>query len=491
MAERSGRVPCVSSLWPVTELHYPPPVGRRARRWLGGPAGAAALALSCLVTASPLAAETFQVGAGHPYADLEAVDDLLDPGDLVLVYGDATYLSAWITRDGTAAQPITLRGVRVDGKRPVLSGGSNTLELQGDHYVVEGFEITGGAARCLYHHAHGIVVRDTVVHGCPKQGILGADTDSGSLTLEHVEVYDCGGGDRDHCIYMATNEEDHPGAVFRMQHSYVHGVVGGNAVKSRAERNEIYFNWIETTATGSPPYHLLELIGPDPAGGVDAGQAREDSDVVGNVLVQHSAFPFVRIGGDGTGESAGRYRFVNNTFVRMGHAIDDQEGGAVFRCFDALESVEMHGNVFHNTGAGVGLNLIRTTEADWTTGVARISGQNNWVESGSINVPAAWTGTGFGADPGFVDVIAHDLRPAPGSPLIDAGASSPAPPPGYPFPNPLFPPAFQPPMRTLTPGVPSPRPLVGAIDIGAYETGGLFADGFESGSTAAWSAATP
>ena len=440
--------------------------------------------------APQLPAETFHVGPGQPWAQLEQIDDLLDPGDLVLLYGDATYEPVWFTRDGTPAQPITIRGVRVDGERPVVSGGGNTIELQGDHYVLEGLEITGGTSRCLYHHSHGNVVRDTVVHGCPKQGILGADTGSGSLTLEHVEVHDCGGGDRDHCIYMATNEEDHPGAVFRMQHSYVHGVVGGNAVKSRAERNEIYSNWIETTATGSPPYHLLELIGPDPAGGVDAGLAREDSDVVGNVLVQHNDFPFVRIGGDGTGESGGRYRFVNNTFVRMGHAIGDDEGGAVFRCFDALESVEMHNNVFYNTGAGVGLNLIRTTEAEWTTGVARIAGQNNWVESGSINVPAAWTGTVFGADPGFSDVIAHDLRPAPGSPLVEAGTSSPTPPAGYPFPSPLFLPAFHPPPRTVA-AWPLARALVGAPDLGAFELGALFTDGFESGTPAAWSGHTP
>jgi hypothetical protein len=224
---------------------------------------------------------------------------------------------------------------------------------------------------------------------------------------------------------------------------------------------------------------------------VDADEAREDSDVVGNVLVQHNAFPFVRIGGDGTGESAGRYRFVANTFVRMGHALGDEEGGAVFRCFDALESVEMHDNVFYNTGAGVGLNLIRTTEAEWTTGVARISGESNWVESGSINVPGAWTGTVFGADPGFVDVLGHDLRPAAGSALVDAGTSTPTPPAGYPFPSPLFPPAFHPPLRTVTPGAPSPRPVVGAIDIGAFEAGGLFADGFESGSTGAWSHTAP
>jgi hypothetical protein len=277
-----------------------------------------------------------------------------------------------------------------------------------------------------------------------------------------------------------------------MQHSYVHDLNGGNAVKSRAERNEIYYNWIETTATTTPPYHLLELIGPDPSGGVPAGLKREDSDVVGNVLVQHNDFPFVRIGGDATGESGGRYRFVDNTFVRMGHGIGDEEGGAVFRCFDALESVEMHNNVFFNTGAGVGLDLIRTVEADWTTGAEHISGKNNWVETGSNNEPDQWTGTVSGTDPGFEDVLALDLRPAAGSPLLDAGTSTPAPPPGFAFPNPLFPPMLHPPARTVSQGPPPPpRPLAGPLDLGAFEANPIFADGFESGDTSAWSGQAP
>src|SRR5262249_49082478 len=143
------------------------------------------------------------------------------------------------------------------------------------HYRFQGFEITGGTQRCLYHHGADLSVVDTLVHDCARQGILGADEDSGSLSLEYVEVYGCGAGDQAHQLYIATDEAAHPGSAFRMQHSFIHDGRGGNNVKSRAERNELAYNWIEGAF-----YHEVELIGPD---GQDPARAREDSDVVGNV----------------------------------------------------------------------------------------------------------------------------------------------------------------------------------------------------------------
>ena len=435
--------------------------------------------------ASPLAATTYLVGPTRAFTQINQVAGLLNPGDLVLVDGNSTYSPALLTRNGTEALPITIRGVRVAGHRPVLSGGVNTIEVQSNWTVVEGLEFTGGSNRCFYHHAHEVTLRDSLVHDCPAQGILGADTGSGSFTMEYVEVTHCGNGTSQHGVYMATNEEDYPGAVFRMQHCWIHDQNGGNAVKSRAERNEIYYNWLENTT-----YHLLELIGPDPAGGVPANLKREDSDVVGNVLVRNNSFSFVRIGGDGTGESAGRYRFLNNTFVSTA-----TNSAAVFRCFDALESVEMHNNVFYNAGADAPL-ILRDVEAVWVSG-RQISGQNNWLETGAGNPPtgAEWTGSIYGADPGFTNVAIRDFRPAAGSPLLDAGTSAGTPPPGFPFPNPLSQPGYQPPLHSVQTGPPPPpRPTNGALDLGAYElpnSATLLLDGFETGDTSGWSATVP
>lgn len=424
-----------------------------------------ALALSAAIAIALVAmrasALTYQVGPSRTYKTLGAVASLVNPGDVVEVDGDATYPAVAFTRNGTSAAPITIRGIRVAGKRPVLSGGTNTIELAGDYYVLEGFDITGGSSRCVFHHSHGNVIRDSVVHDCPKQGILGADQDSGSLLLEYSEVHHAGGGTFDHQIYMATDEVAHPGAVFRMQYCYVHDANGGNNVKSRAERNEIYYNWLEGGF-----YHELELIGPDPGGapsGWSEALRREDSDVVGNVLKKTRDFAFVRVGGDGTGQSRGRYRFKNNSFIGMG------TGNTAFRLFDTLESIEMHNNVFFSSAGAY--RIVRDVEATWTAG-AQIAGSNNWVFTGSTFVPTQWTGTINGTNPGFTNATANDYSPNATSALLNAGASTTSGPSGYAFPSPLAAPSFHPPVRALiAPGTAAARPTAGVIDIGAFERG--------------------
>jgi len=416
----------------------------------------------CVSSASAI---TYQVGPGRTYTTLQAVAPLLNPGDLVEVDGNATYPGDLIfTRPGTVVNKITIRGIRVNGLRPIISGGTNTVEFRlSDHYIFESFDVTGGSFRGIYHHAHDITIRDTVIHHCPAHGLLGADTDSGSLTLEYVEIHHCGNGTGQHPLYMATDEFAHPGSVFRMQYCYLHDQNGGNNIKSRAERNEIYYNWVSGGFYGE-----IELIGPDPHGNkkVSTDTAREDSDVVGNVF-QHIATQgtrMARVGSDGTGETKGRYRFVNNTFIlRQGQVSPAVE------IFQGIESLEMHNNVFFRVGGAPIDKMVLETRVRWVAG--RVStGTNNWIPTGSAMVPTDWTATISGTDPGFTNISTYDVRPIATSPLVNAGNSAPASPPGHPFISPLFPPAYHPPLHTaLAVGTASPRPVYGAIDIGAYE----------------------
>lgn len=70
-------------------------------------------ALPFILLTAAAAGATYQVGPGKPYANLQAVADLLYPGDIVEVDGNATYAGGVIfEQPGTAAQPITIRGIR-------------------------------------------------------------------------------------------------------------------------------------------------------------------------------------------------------------------------------------------------------------------------------------------------------------------------------------------------------------------------------------------
>ncbi len=420
--------------------------------------------LTCLFLAA-----TYQLTPGKTFSQLPP----LKPGDVVEVEGNATYPAVLFRESGTKEQKITVRGRAVNGKRPVIAGGTNTVDIAGSHMVFEGLEITGGSARCVFHRADDITIRDTLIHDCPNHGLLGADRGSGSLLLEYSEFHHNGSGEMKHQVYMATDEIAYPRSVFRMQFCYLHDGNGGNTVKSRAERNELYYNWIEGST-----YHELELIGVDPAEGVTEGQAREDSDVVGNVirkLGRNAGFHAIRIGGDGTGQSAGRYRFVNNTIL-----LGAGGTGVAFRLFDRIDSFEAHGNIIFRPGGGA-IQAMRTVEV--ATPAPVIIGRGNWLPSGS-GVPKEWTGTALGNDPTFASLATMDLRPGRGSSTVDVGVAMPAGASDRPFPSPLVTPLFEPAMRLLAVGGALPRPRDDRIDIGAFEFGEVRAPVADAGTAA-------
>lgn len=452
--------------------------------------------LFVLALTTELSAATYFVGPGRAHTTLNQLfDDSaidLNGGDLVLVDYAEYNGGNIILRANDAGAPgnrLTIRGVRDgQGRRPVLRGGTNTIEFRlANHVVFESFEVTGtgdtltGTFRCIYHHSHDVIIRDVLVRDCPRHGILGADTDSGSLTVEFSEIRNSGSRDGNHAIYMSTDQVAYPGSVFRLQYSHVHdsqfdtAVNGGNLIKTRAERNEIYYNWLEDAFQ-----HELELIGPDPAGvasGWTPALAREDSDVVGNVIVHTSATPFViRVGGDGTsgsGDTNGRYRFVNNTIIGRSSATTL----SFFRTHFGVLSLHLHNNVLWREGDGILRVWREEAPTNWVSGV-QISGSHNWIESGANFIPAGLTNTVSGADPGFTDLATLNLIPNALSPLLNAATLGTAPPGD--FINPLSIP-LQHPARPY-PAAAIARPVNGMLDIGAFERGNpdnVFANGFE------------
>jgi MYXO-CTERM domain-containing protein len=423
------------------------------------------LTIASVLWASAAGAATLKVGPGARYAGIgDAMVDV-KPGDVVEVLGDQTYIGTVTFRpenSGTAEQPVTVRGILVNGKRPRLRGvgpgewDEMVVLLNANHFVFESFEVDGDGdedSSCIVNKADDVVLRDLVVHDCLLQGgLVGNDFDSGSLTLEYSDFYHNGSGETSHQIYMTTDEAAYPGSVFRMQFCYVHDGYGGNNVKSRSERNEIYYNWI-----GGAMYHELDLIGPVSG---DEGLAREDSDVVGNMLVKTSEWRIARIGGDGSGNTAGRYRFVNNTMVLSASsttAIGLQE---------SVESLEMYNNAIYGPESGFKVYDINEPSGPTTT----FSGSNNWILDKTSGLPSTWTTTVSGASPGWVDTSNYDYRPGKDSPLIDQGTTESVASGSMAVPSSLALPAYMPPQRRLLAvGSAEARSVEGTVDIGAFE----------------------
>ncbi|MBN1306965.1 MAG: hypothetical protein JXA18_03545, partial [Chitinispirillaceae bacterium] len=218
-----------------------------------------------LLIYSALPAATYLVGSGRTYATLHDIVDRLKPGDVVQVDGNAAYPSgAQFSRSGTADQRITVSGMRsAGGTRPLITGGTMYgIDISADYIAVEGFEVRG-MPKGIGVFGNNIMVRDCIIDSC-NHGLVGYGTGTGSVTVEYCEFYGNGiptGGATQHQIYMASDEYSHPGSVFRLQFCYLHDGVEGDNVKSRSQRNEIYYNWIENAGSSG---HGMGLFAPDP-----------------------------------------------------------------------------------------------------------------------------------------------------------------------------------------------------------------------------------
>ena len=437
----------------------------------------------------------YSVGPTHKFKKVQDVVALLEPGDIVEVDGGSVYPSPIFIDAklaGTKDKPITIKGLTLNGEKPVLKtrNAANMVEVSADNYVFDNFEVIGNLAevlakhpgvtysnimdqtgakrkeisdqtvyRAIFHKADNLVVSNSIIHDA-RMGILGADHGSGSITVEYNEVYHNGTNGGHHNLYLAADEATHPDSVARVQNNYIHDANTGNGLKTRARRNEVYYNWFENNF-----YQSLELIGPDPEFGqvgdyyqfinTEALRAinpeygeffqREDSDVVGNVIY-HTRGSLVRIGGDGTsdmsertgkvgpsyGQTYGRYRFVNNTFIDY----EDDTGKTTdpvqaIRIEFGVESVELYNNVFYKPVGnplsiiGENTNEKSINKANWASGSRQVKGANNWVQTDALNVPGEdeWSGTMKGTDPGFVDAspAVKNFNLKGNSPLRGAG----------------------------------------------------------------------
>ena len=440
-------------------------------------------------------AATYEVGPGRPYATPSAVPwESLQPGDQVLIYWRAApYKDKWvICRQGTAAAPIVVRGVRgPDGARPVVDGNGATTRLQLDywgeqravikiggasvpadlmprHIVVEGLEIrsarppftftddAGGtgtyannAASIWIEKGEQILIRDTVLHDSGN-GVFVSSAGaliSRGIVIERSHIHGNGnlGSLFEHNAYTEAL-----GTVYQFNRfGPLRAGASGNNLKDRSAGLVVRYNWIEG---GN---RQLDLVETDSAT-IQADASYRTTHVYGNVLVEPDGAgnrQIVHYGGDNGTTSTyrkGRLLFYQNTLVS---ARDDRT--TLFRLSTNDEQAEARNNIFYAVHPGPNLQLLDAT------GILSLS--HNWFKPGYITTLSGLEGvvdddgtSVLGSSPGFVDQAAQDYRPAQTSDAVNAGTALPA---GAP-----------PVLREYVPHLgEQARPADGVADLGAFE----------------------
>jgi hypothetical protein len=375
------------------------------------------------VAALPAAAATLSVGPGKTYATPCRAFALAKAGDIVEITGGTTY-SGDVCAVTTSS--LTIRGV--NGRPKIDAAGKNALGkgtwvIQGSNVTVDNVEMMGakvvdqnGAALRL--EGTNFTLRNAFLHD-NENGILTNANTSSNLLIENSEFGHNGyGTGYTHNLYVGNI------ASLTFRYNFSHDANGGHNLKSRARTNMIAYNrfsslaagQVGSTAAGKPSYEI-DL----PNGG--------SSWVIGNVVEQPAANSnpnMLAYGEEGASNPAQDLYVVNNTFLN-----DYANGGT----FVMIGSGVTRGALLQNNIFG---------------GAGSVTNQASAVQKTNYRAIA----------PSFVDRAHYDLRPTSNVAIINAAST-----PGLSATGVSLKPVAQ--YKHVALGV--ARPVLGALDIGAYE----------------------
>ncbi|GAB3433864.1 hypothetical protein NX773_17530 [Massilia solisilvae] len=376
-----------------------------------------------LLAAASASAATLSVGPGKSYATPCRAFAAAKSGDIVEITGGVTY-----SGDVCAIYPsnLTIRGV--NGRPKIDAAGKNALGkgtwvIEGSNVTVQNVEMVGakvpdqnGAALRL--EGTNFTLRQAFLHD-NENGILSNPNTNSSITIEYSEFGHNGyGTGYTHNLYIGNV------ASLTFRYNYSHDANGGHNLKSRARTNMIAYNRFSSlapgetgsTAAGKPSYEI------------DLPNAGS-SYIIGNVIEQPAANSnpnMIAYGEEGATNPAQDLYVVNNTFL------NDYTGGGTF--------------VLMGSGVTRGALL----QNNIFSGVGAVTNQSAAVQKTNYR----------GTSVAFVDRAHYDLHPVSNVLIINAASA-----PGYATSGVSLNPGAQ--YQHVASSV--ARPVVGALDIGAYE----------------------
>ena len=376
-----------------------------------------AAAISALMFSSLASAGTLSVGPGKTYSTPCRAFAAAKNNDIVEIDASGSYVGDVC---GVYPNNLTIRGV--NGRPKINANGANSMGkgtwvVSGVGTVIENVEMFGamvpdrnGAAIRL--DGRDLTLRGSYLHD-NENGILTNNDGVTNVVIENSEFANNGYGDGySHNLYIGHVNS----LVFR--NSYSHDAKVGHNLKSRANTNTIVYSRFSSSVY--KPSYEIDLP--------NAGT----SYIIGNVIQQPAGNnnpALVAYGEEGASNTGHDLYVVNNTFLN-----DDSSRGT-----------------FIMTGGGVSKPVLM---------------QNNlFVGTGTVNTQSSATDRSNyrTLSPAFVDRANFDLRPASGSPVINAGTVAGAAASGV---------SLLATAQYKHVAGSEARTLAGAIDIGAYEASG-------------------
>jgi hypothetical protein len=337
-----------------------------------------AAVLLSLTFSAVASAATLSVGPGKAFSTPCRAFAAASNGDVVEIDASGTY-----SGDVCAIYPsnLTIRGV--NGRPKINANGANamgkgTWVAIGAGTVIENVEMYGARVADRNGAAIRVDGRDLTLRGSylhdNENGILTSNDGVSNIVIENSEFDSNGYGDGySHNLYVGHVNS----LIFR--NSYSHDARVGHNLKSRANVNTITYSRF-SSSTQQPSYEI-DLP--------NAGSAY----IIGNVIQQPAANQnpaLLAYGEEGASNAGTDLYVVNNTFLN-----DDSSRGTFIMVGSGVATpVLMQNNLFVGTGTAI-------TQAN------------------------AMDRTNYRTlSPSFIDRANFDLRPASGSPVIDAGSAA-------------------------------------------------------------------
>lgn len=365
---------------------------------------------------TPASAATRTVGPGKTFSTPCKAFAAASDGDIIEIDGSVTYSgdvcgiyrNNLVIRGVNGRPKINANGKNAMGKGTWVVIGSGTTIDRVEMYGAAVPDRNGAAVRLDGKH---LTVRNSYFHD-NQMGILTNNDGVSNIKIENsvFRGLQAASSSLYHNVYIGHVNS----LYFRNNYSYDADV--GHQLKSRAEWNDILSNRFSSTGSGQPSYEI-DLP--------NAGTAF----VIGNVIHQPSLNKnpgMLTFGVEGANNRTQQLYVVNNTFVNN----DSSRGTFIVVGKGVTTPVYMQNNVF--------------------AGVGTITNQVAAVDKTNLR----------SLTPGFVDQTAFDLRPAPNSPMINAGSV-----PGTSSSGKSLAPILQ--YKHITGW--QYRPVDARIDIGAYE----------------------